>query len=112
MNYTKIVLSNEEINLLEKEITASTDKCYNCNKPGHFSKECNLFEQEWESESENILPPKNNSIFNILTSSIQTFINILDKFDNKKVCYRCGRDTHFAKECYAKTTKTGKQIKC
>ena len=114
-SYTKIVLSKEEISLVEKEITASTDKCYNCNKPGHFSKECNLLEEEeWESESEteNVVPVKNNSIFNIFTSVIQTFSTIVSEFDkaNRNVCYRCGRDTHFAEECYAKTTKNGNEI--
>jgi hypothetical protein len=118
-SYTKIVLSKEEISLLEKEITGSTDKCYNCNKPGHFSKECNLLEEEnedYESESnfekENVLPVKNNSIFNIFTSAIQTFSNIVSEFDkaNRNVCYRCGRDTHFANKCYAKTHINGYRL--
>lgn len=156
-SYTKIVLSKEEISLLEKEITGSTDKCYNCNKPGHFSKECNLLEEEdeweedewkedewkedWESEhsfeTENV--PVKNNIFNIFTSAIQTFSNInLDigsdsdssssefdvcyrggrdtHFANKykcgyrNVCYRCGRDTHFANKCYAKTHINGYRL--
>ena len=39
-SYTKIILCQKEISFIEKEITGSTDKCYNCNKIGHFSKEC------------------------------------------------------------------------
>ena len=38
--YTKIILDSETKNLLKKEIVSATDKCFNCNKKGHFTANC------------------------------------------------------------------------
>ena len=39
-SYTKFDLEKEEKKLLQKEISSLGDKCFNCNKPGHFANEC------------------------------------------------------------------------
>ena len=38
--YTKIILDSETKNLLKNEIVSATDKCFNCNKKGHFTANC------------------------------------------------------------------------
>lgn len=118
-SYSRIVLSKEEINLIQKEIIGSTDKCYKCNKSGHFSKECHLPINSTiptDPNCQHTLPNKNNSIFNIFSSVIKTLSNIIlecDDYDDsdKNVCYRCGRNTHFVRNCYASTHINGYKLK-
>ena len=49
--YTKEILDNNTIKLLEKEIRGSKDLCYKCGSNSHFAKDCNV-NANYESESE------------------------------------------------------------
>lgn len=109
-SYTTLILYKEQIKFLKNEISGSTDKCYYCNKTGHFIKDCylktvsdnnNLFEIV---QKEQFSEPKNNNMFDIFFGAIKSISNMVSEFTFKKnVCYRCGRNTHFIKDCYAKT---------
>ena len=83
--YVSVELDETQEEALQREIWASTDKCTQCGRPGHFAASCcaktdvcgnELVYSEDESESE----------------------------DDEQECYRCGRQGHYASECYASTT--------
>lgn len=110
-SYTSLFLSKEQIKFLENEITGTTDKCYYCNNSGHFIKDCSLKSQSYNnSEQENYvyIEHKSNNIYDMFFGVIKSISNIVSEFTSKKnVCYRCGRNTHFIKNCYAKTNING-----
>ena len=39
-SFTQIILDNPTIQHIKKMITSATDKCFKCNKIGHFAREC------------------------------------------------------------------------
>jgi hypothetical protein len=47
----------------------------------------------------------NNAIYALNTNDTNTHINM-----KKSICYRCKREGHFAKNCYASTYENGKLI--
>ena len=49
-SYTKIVLDDETLRHLSQELKTSEDRCFNCNKLGHFANCCPQKEDEDEGE--------------------------------------------------------------
>jgi len=100
-SYCQFKLSDEQIRLLKRELNTSNDTCYNCGDSGHFINNCPtkdfiVIENEIKTEPYNLL---------------ESFINLVDDWFNIKIpeipfenncCYRCGRDSHFVRDCYAK----------
>lgn len=84
--YTKEILDNNTIKLLETEIRGSNDLCYKCGSKSHFAKDCNLINEE----------------------ELYVYSCNRKKLDN--CCFKCGRSSHFANNCYATTNIHGKKI--
>ena len=51
-SYTKIVLSDTTIKHLNRELKTSQDRCFNCNKMGHFANHCPEKKRKEEEEQE------------------------------------------------------------
>jgi len=45
-SYSKIILTAEEISILNKEIYSALDKCFNCGNIGHFAKNCKVIKDD------------------------------------------------------------------
>jgi hypothetical protein len=91
----------------------SNDRCYICGQRGHFGKDC-------ETLSISTIPEVNsNEKCNCISSYISSHTkkhcllkkiikffkseeHDIPKLQNKKCCFRCGRNSHFASSCYAK----------
>jgi predicted GIY-YIG superfamily endonuclease len=92
-------LNEQDIDTLNKEIRAATDKCTSCGKAGHWVKDC--------------YAKKNN-----ISNKIEYDEDLDEKPLNKKVksvkqtdtCYRCGRRGHYSPDCYAKSHKEGYEL--
>ena len=83
-SFSKIKLSDSELNLIDKMIFSTDNKCYNCGEYGHFVNKCN----------KNLII--NKEMFKLSFG--------------KDHCSRCDRDGHIAVECYAKTYANGDKI--
>ena len=104
--YVQESLSEAQEESLKKEIRAATDCCIRCGKKGHFVANCRIKET-------NKIPP-------IKSSTPVRRINYQEEFDKPKSkppinksggeCYRCGRKSHWSKDCYATTDIDGDEL--
>ena len=111
--YTKIDLTKEEKDILQKEIWAAKDLCTRCGNSNHFVKDCyaktdinkNKIEEEiimWiceccDKEFEDI-------------KECEKHVKICKPKNNKRCCKRCGRQNHNENNCYASIHIDGNQI--
>ena len=47
-SYTRFNLDKSTKNLINKNISSATDKCFNCGKTGHFSNNCEMYDKHLE----------------------------------------------------------------
>ena len=115
-SYTKIELTKEEKDILQKEIWAAKDVCTRCGNSNHFVKDCyaktdcfgNKIEEEiimWACEYcdkmyENIKDCEKH----------ENLCNKKPKVNKKQKCKRCGRQNHNENNCYASTHADGYEI--
>lgn len=108
-SYTSIELSEEEENLLDKELNSANDECFRCGEKGHFAAQC-----PYESEEEEIVWCCRYCGKEFETekgAALHENIHCKEKHSNKKKggfsCFRCGRIGHFSPDCYARTHVEG-----
>jgi hypothetical protein len=113
--FCEVKLNKDNLGTIKKMINGSTDKCYICGENGHFAKKC-------EKDDDNIL----EEIVEVFCCSycdkefdtlkgVNCHENLYCKNKNaknnqKNTCYKCGREGHYASDCYAKNTISGDEI--
>lgn len=129
-SYTTEHLSDATISLLEKEFQTSQDKCFSCGKFGHLSRDCSsrvntkpIFGKRVANVESSIpsapkisekkrVPPSHSPLVTwsptqSLNQGLATGPNQSQGLQQKKMCTRCGRNTHFVDTCHAKTHLNG-----
>ena len=113
--YVTEKLNEQDINTLNKEIRAATDKCTSCGKAGHWVKDCytkkNIVQNKIEYDEDLDEKPVKNKIRNKIEydedldeKSVEQKVKSVKKLD---ACYRCGRTGHYSPDCYARSHKEG-----
>lgn len=103
--YTQIVLDDSMISVLNSEFLGNSDKCFKCGLPGHFANKC---KKQEEPEEEVWVCDYCDREFTTQFGCMVHEKKCSDKHSD--ACHRCGRDSHWAKSCYAQTHIKGYQL--
>lgn len=117
--YCKMNFTKQDIKEIQKHIWGAENVCFKCGKKGHFQDTCAVKEINFKVATfpdkiqsklgSDISVPKEKSCYKFL---INFFINICSR-ENKtlsKHCSRCGRNSHYQENCYAKKHLKGYQL--
>ena len=97
--------------VLKKMIKTSDNKCYTCNKPGHFSRDCPQKNIDLTVRCEICGVDSCDKVcIYIETSKTDMFLctDCEEVFRVKQFCVRCGRQGHYLENCYARRNIFGK----
>jgi predicted GIY-YIG superfamily endonuclease len=103
--YTQIVLDDATKAVLEREILGNTDKCYKCGLGGHFANQCPVEKAVPALLWECAYCPKR---FATEPSCDRHMTSCPGQIGSN--CYRCGRNRHYANNCFAKTHLDGSEL--
>jgi predicted GIY-YIG superfamily endonuclease len=105
-SYSQVVLNDSTISVLKNEFLGNDNKCLNCGLAGHFANRCKAKVEEelvWGCE---YCDREFTTRFGCMLHEKKCSEKDSDEEDSDE-CYRCGRDSHWANECYAKTHVDG-----
>ena len=118
--YVSEVLDDIQLENLKKEIWGAKDKCTRCGRSTHFVKDCyaktdvygNPIDQSEKYEEVWVCQTCNGE-FSTQAQCLnhEKFCKPANQQDwNRDNCHRCGRSSHVAKDCFAKTDINGNPI--
>ena len=114
-SYVQMELSEEQKTMLERELRGAKDLCTRCGRSGHFVKDCyaksdtngKRLDESSDSSSDSSDSDDGTVKTNAqIVSLLKQVVKEVSKphINKKKVanaCYRCGREGHYAPDCYA-----------
>ena len=118
-SYVTIELPEYQFKSLEQELCTSKNKCFKCHGNGHFADKCDKIKDEKTTTSIFGLEVEDESIKKVIGTTIEIIGHVIanaidEKASNNNfnsgVCFRCGRSSHWAKDCYAKKHVNGKWL--
>lgn len=128
-SYTAVELSNEEIGLIRREWATETNACLRCNRTGHLVAQCyartTVDGYRIIERGDNVDEDDEASVENADDESESYDVDSAGESGsdddesgrqqkrprrNAGDCFRCGRDSHWAADCYAKTDVNGNPL--
>jgi len=115
--YTQTSLPEHVKTVLNTEFRSNKDTCYKCGEAGHFAIRCNEVEKEEEEEQlfwgcdycheRTFTTEYGCRVHERSCKKKQTEIIYESPKKKSGACYRCGRTSHYASDCYAETHVNG-----
>lgn len=90
-SYSRIKLTDQEVQSLKNEISGATDTCFRCHRTGHWIQDC---KETTNADGTVLQDPVTNKYAGY----------------TGQICYKCGRKGHLVKSCYAKKHVNGRDI--
>lgn len=102
-SYCRVTLTKEQISSIEREFATIDKKCFQCGETGHFVANCVSSSKKADQE------------LTLLQQALSKLTIDTKQQPTKKVvavrcCARCGRNSHNAYNCYARTTIDGDRL--
>lgn len=115
-SFCQIRLSDENINTLNQIINGVNDRCYMCGSDEHFANKCRVLKKKnkmCECPTSYFAPHRKIKCFlKVLESLFEDEDDDIEKINKTfNSCFRCGRQGHFVKSCYATTHLNGFKLK-
>jgi hypothetical protein len=112
-SYSQITLSDDQVQSLRRQLDHATDRCIRCGRDSHWANNC--YAKTHIDGS--LLQPHVRTSRDNESQGYYRRHQTLEQDDRPRakarsvdrnemagnVCYRCGRDSHWANNCYAKT---------
>jgi predicted GIY-YIG superfamily endonuclease len=105
--YSQVVLPDEQIASINRELRGAEDKCLGCGRDGHMVKNCPF-------RSDALQPQHRIQGCTRCGRDNHTKNNCYAQYDidgEPLPCQRCGRDNHITDECYAKMDINGRYLR-
>ena len=115
-SFCQIRLSDENINTLHQIINGVNDRCYMCGSDEHFANKCRVLKKKnkmCQCPTSYFAPHRKIKCFlKVLESLFEDEDDDIEKINETfRSCFRCGRQGHFVKSCYATTHIKGFKLK-
>ena len=100
--YSQTVLTEAERDEIERSMRHENNQCMQCGATSHFAAQCPAHHPtEMTKKKEPVV---------LVAGSSKKIVRALSGPSKSRCCYRCGRDTHWVAECYARTHLNGNPL--